>query len=386
MNKKLRVFVSSACTELMEEHQFAINTIHNVGHVPLSMEPINDTSEIFQEKIMSDYMDASDAYILMLGGQYATNKKDSWISYMESEYIRASYLDLPILIISIDDSYLSAKSNSGTTMQILNIDSNSFNNFVPLEATFFTVVHPARNLSDIRVAIIWFLNVICEMGALKNSRYRFISMHYHEPTPNQKQSQTPLISINPKDLKQYKKIDCYYDPAENINIKSYPKIAVTECIVDPLGNPISDINNIRTDVCEVNDWINDLKKDPTQLHQLSPRRFEELIAEIFTRKGYSVELTPATRDGGKDIFVAKNDLCSFLFYVECKKYSPDRPVGIEILQRLYGVISAEKATGGIIATTSYFSKDAKDYIQDYHLEHQITLQDYNFITNLLKSL
>lgn len=50
------------------------------------------------------------------------------------------------------------------------------------------------------------------------------------------------------------------------------------------------------------------------------------------------------------------------------------------------MVSAEKATGGIIATTSYFTKPAKDYIQENHLEHQLTLQDYDAISNILKSL
>ena len=387
MNKKLRVFVSTICTEVIEEYQFAIKTIHNLGHVPLTLEPSNDISD--KHHVMLNCMDISNAYILILGGQYASNKSDLWIDYMESEYSRASYMDLPILVIIIDDNYLSAKSNPQTTIQIFNNDSNSFNNFAPLVATLFTVVFPAKNLSDIRVAIKWFLNVICEMGPLQNSRGRLTAMLYHRPTPNQKQSEFPFISINPKDLKQYKKIDYYYDPAENINIKSLPDITVKECIIDPLGNPISDIDNIhvRTDICEINDWmLNDLKKNPTKLYQLSSREFEKLIAKIFIKKGYSVELTPATRDNGRDILVAKNDIISFLFFVECKKYSPDRPVGIEVIQRLFGVISAEKATGGIIATTSYFSKPARDYIQEQHLEHKITLQDYNVITNLLESL
>ena len=130
----------------------------------------------------------------------------------------------------------------------------------------------------------------------------------------------------------------------------------------------------------------DLAKNPELLHSLSPYDFERVVARMFEKKGFTVKITPQTRDGGKDIFIAKNDLCSFLFYVECKKYSPDLHVGIDVIQRLYGVISAEKATGGIIATTSYFTKPAKDYIQEHQLEHQLTLQDYDTISDILKSL
>lgn len=160
------------------------------------------------------------------------------------------------------------------------------------------------------------------------------------------------------------------------------------CIVDAFGKPIEKPNkSIIIAVTEVNDQLlYELYQNPNLLHNLSPYDFERVMAKIFEKKGFSVKITPQTRDGGKDIFIAKNDLCSFLFYVECKKYAPNRPVSIDIIQRLYGVVSAEKATGGIIATTSYFTKPAKDYVQEHQLNNQITLQDYDTICNILKTL
>lgn len=167
------------------------------------------------------------------------------------------------------------------------------------------------------------------------------------------------------------------------NIKITSDISVNKCILDPLGNPISDINNIRIDVSEVNDWIlNELKKNPTDLYQLSSRRFEELVAEILIRKGYNVDLTPATRDGGKDIYAAqKNDLGSFLYVVECKKYKPTHKVGVNVLRDLYGVLSKERATYGIAVTTSYFSKSAKEFQQE--LQFQMSLKDFDSIKQWL---
>src|SRR5262249_26534719 len=40
---------------------------------------------------------------------------------------------------------------------------------------------------------------------------------------------------------------------------------------------------------------------PAYLDQLTPRRFEELIASLFRNHGFKVELTARTRDGGYDI-------------------------------------------------------------------------------------
>lgn len=166
-------------------------------------------------------------------------------------------------------------------------------------------------------------------------------------------------------------------------------IVYHNCIVDASGHPISSSgkNNIKIKISDIDDQLlYEISKKPQLLHNLSSYDFERIIAKIFEKKGFSVKITPQTRDGGKDIFIAKNDLCSFLFYVECKKYASNRPVGIEVIQRLYGVISAEKATGGIIATTSYFAKPAKDYILEHQLENQLTLQDYNALVDILNNM
>lgn len=179
------------------------------------------------------------------------------------------------------------------------------------------------------------------------------------------------------------KIMRYIDIYQNFDMKHISNVTTQKCIIDPLGNPISDIGNIRIDVSEVNDWmLNELNKNPTDLYQLSSRRFEELVAELLIRKGYNVELTPATRDGGKDIYAArKDDLGSFLYIVECKKYRPTHKVGVNVLRDLYGVLSKERATYGVAVTTSYFSKPAQDFQQE--LQFQMSLQDFDSIKQWL---
>lgn len=165
-------------------------------------------------------------------------------------------------------------------------------------------------------------------------------------------------------------------------------VLYTPCIVDKYGNKIDEIDShTKIIVTEISDQLlYELAKNPELLHNLSSYKFECVVAKMFEKQGFSVEITPRTRDGGKDIFIAKQGLASFLFYVECKKYAPNKPVGIDVIQRLYGVISAERANGGFIATTSHFTKPAEDYIKEYNLLHQLTLQDYNTISDILKSL
>ncbi len=128
-----------------------------------------------------------------------------------------------------------------------------------------------------------------------------------------------------------------------------------------------------------------LDQNPKLLYELSPRLFEEVVAELLRRQGYEVTTTPMSRDGGKDIYVAdKNSLGSFLYLVECKKYSPENPVGVKLIRELHGVVQAERATAGILATTSYFTKDAIQFQQQ--ISNQISLQDYLGIQKWLKKI
>ena len=109
--------------------------------------------------------------------------------------------------------------------------------------------------------------------------------------------------------------------------------------------------------------------------QCLPAKFEEFVAEILARQGYEVELTPASDDGGFDVYAAKNDgFGSFLYLVECKRYTQPNKVGVQVIRSLHGVVQKEKATAGIIATTSYFTKRAEEFQQD--VRHQMQLADY----------
>lgn len=159
-------------------------------------------------------------------------------------------------------------------------------------------------------------------------------------------------------------------------------------ILDSSGNPIvagaPAGRQIIVDVKNVNDQLLErVHSNPSLMYELSSRRFEEFVAEVLDRLGYTVTLTPASRDGGKDIYAAKKDhLGSFLYVVECKKYAPDNPVGVGLIRQLNGVVQAEQATAGIIATTSFFTKDARDFQR--RIPHQMSLKDFFGIQEWLR--
>jgi CRISPR/Cas system Type II protein with McrA/HNH and RuvC-like nuclease domain len=63
---------------------------------------------------------------------------------------------------------------------------------------------------------------------------------------------------------------------------------------------------LRIDLQEISDeLIRYLARHPHLMRNLDPRKFEELVAELLRDKGYEVELTPRTRDGGLDIIAIK---------------------------------------------------------------------------------
>ena len=116
---------------------------------------------------------------------------------------------------------------------------------------------------------------------------------------------------------------------------------------------------------------------------------KEFIAFLLEKLGYEITLTQQSHDNGVDIYaLKKNELGNFLTIVDCKKYSDKRPIGIEMVRTLYGTLNIEKASHGIIATTSTFSKDARKFEEEY--KYQISLKDhyeiYSWIEKVRKKL
>ncbi|MEE9553952.1 MAG: restriction endonuclease [candidate division Zixibacteria bacterium] len=124
--------------------------------------------------------------------------------------------------------------------------------------------------------------------------------------------------------------------------------------------------------------ISELARNPDLLHSLAPRKFEELVAELLQRQGFETRLTPQTRDGGFDIWAAQKDLLGkHLYLVECKRQSAKRHVGVRIVRALNGVVEEQRASGGIIVTTSRFTKPALQLAET--LQYRISLKEISHL-------
>lgn len=139
-------------------------------------------------------------------------------------------------------------------------------------------------------------------------------------------------------------------------------------------------------VASVNQWqalISHLSANPHLMRELDPRKFEELVAELLSRDGLQVELTPRQKDGGRDILAYMNtEYGRHLYLVECKRYNADHPVGVEIVRGLYGVVEYERATAGLLVTTSKFTAPAVEF--QTTIKNRMTFKEYTHICEWLK--
>ncbi len=98
-----------------------------------------------------------------------------------------------------------------------------------------------------------------------------------------------------------------------------------------------------------------------ELKDLTPRAFEELVASIFELEGYEVNVTPASRDGGVDVFAERSNRLGLpdQWIVECKFYREDRPIGPELVRALVGVRQVLNVRNAALVATTRFTKEAR---------------------------
>jgi hypothetical protein len=103
---------------------------------------------------------------------------------------------------------------------------------------------------------------------------------------------------------------------------------------------------------------NDLSVD-----DLDPYQFEDLTGIILASEGWEIIRMPRTRDGGKDIIAkTKIDGKTFVAYIQAKRYSPKRRVGISVVKEFVATVAGDKVDKGMIVSTSSFSKPCINWL------------------------
>lgn len=179
------------------------------------------------------------------------------------------------------------------------------------------------------------------------------------------------------------------DTARNGLYQKLISIEATGLITDELYESVETDESIldlpKIEIMTIDDQIKAyFKKHPEELYQLSPRKFEELVASIMRDMGFEVQLTQATRDGGRDIIAfVRNGLTNFLAHVECKRYGPENKVSVDIIRSVVGVHHMRNANKSIIVTTGFYTKSAKEEAK--LVESTLDLKDYNDLKVLLST-
>jgi hypothetical protein len=164
-----------------------------------------------------------------------------------------------------------------------------------------------------------------------------------------------------------------------------PQATAIDAAGRPLGLGTADRTRFDLKVANFSDEVlKDLADNPARLYELSPRRFEELVAELYTRAGFEVELTPASRDGGVDVYaIRRDDLGSTLIVVQAKRYKPELKVGLAHVRELYGTVNLQEASAGVLITTSTFERGAEKLAAQHRW--RLELRDYVRLQAMLRA-
>lgn len=101
------------------------------------------------------------------------------------------------------------------------------------------------------------------------------------------------------------------------------------------------------------------------LCDLTWREFEELIGELLERKGWRVQVTRGSKDGGVDVIADLDDpvIGQLRALWQAKKYAASRKVQLSEVRELSAVRAEQRATKAIVVTTSRLTRGALEWIK-----------------------
>lgn len=100
---------------------------------------------------------------------------------------------------------------------------------------------------------------------------------------------------------------------------------------------------------------------------LPPAFFERLVVELLVKMGYGGSIKDAGKaigrsgDEGIDGTIKEDKLGLDIIYIQAKRWQPGNVVGRPELHKFVGALAGQGAKKGIFITTSFFTKEAKEY-------------------------
>jgi restriction system protein len=115
------------------------------------------------------------------------------------------------------------------------------------------------------------------------------------------------------------------------------------------------------------------------LRSLPWKRFEDVLAEAYRRRGYQVmETLGGGADGGVDLRLRKDGQ---VIVVQCKRWK-GKPIRVQVVRELYGVMIDQRASAAKIVATTSFTSDAIAFAKGKSIE----LVDSNALLRLVRNV
>ena len=109
------------------------------------------------------------------------------------------------------------------------------------------------------------------------------------------------------------------------------------------------------------DIISHIKDNPSIAYQISPEKWEEIVAGAYKRAGFDeVILTPRSGDFGRDVIAVKKGIGRVRIIDQVKAYKPGHLVTANDVRALMSVLHCDGASKGFLTTTSDFAPKIKE--------------------------
>ncbi len=130
--------------------------------------------------------------------------------------------------------------------------------------------------------------------------------------------------------------------------------------------PILDLKMVDPRFVKEENVLSTLDQRPN-LMELSPKEFESLITNLFSKMGLETRQTQASRDGGVDcVAFDSRPILGGKVIIQAKRYK--NTVGVAAVRDLFGTLHNEGASKGILVTTSGYGKSSYEFANGKPIE------------------
>lgn len=123
----------------------------------------------------------------------------------------------------------------------------------------------------------------------------------------------------------------------------------------------------------------------SNIAKCSPKFFENLVVDLLVGMGYGGSIIDAGQtigksgDGGIDGIIKEDKLGLDVIYIQAKRW--EDPVGAKEIRNFVGALAGQKANKGVFITTSCFTKEAVNFVQQ--IQQKVILIDGQQLAQLM---